>query len=351
MNRDHATTLAIAERAAEWLVRLPTADAQERQQFMSWLRESPVHVCEFLLAVRCAERVRFLDRQHQMAVDLSVGAVGNITNLRAPIPQMTAAREALPRRRVMLTVAAIVAVVALIPLTIVGVRALSGRSISTAAGEWQTVELQDGSKLRVGPRTEIAIHFTRTKRSLRFAHGEILIQVVKDPARPLFVESDLAVVRAVGTAFAVRKVDPELTSITVKEGVVAVSSRQRAGSAANSEPITLRAGQQVEVSALPLSVRSVNLHKELAWAEGLLIFDTEQVSDAVREFNLRNELQLKVLDQHLARRAMRGIFAADDPMSFTRALEARGISIASVNDGTLLLLSESSGAARVRQAN
>ena len=38
----------IAEEAAGWLVALADADAQVREAFAAWLRESPAHVREFL---------------------------------------------------------------------------------------------------------------------------------------------------------------------------------------------------------------------------------------------------------------------------------------------------------------
>lgn len=42
--------LLIAEQAAEWLIRLETATAEERADFLKWLKESPRHVHEVLLA-------------------------------------------------------------------------------------------------------------------------------------------------------------------------------------------------------------------------------------------------------------------------------------------------------------
>ncbi len=48
----------LAERAAEWLHRLPNADTQQRKHFVRWLKESPKHVREMLLAMRCDELLR-----------------------------------------------------------------------------------------------------------------------------------------------------------------------------------------------------------------------------------------------------------------------------------------------------
>lgn len=51
-------SLAIAEQAADWCVRLPAATQKENVEFMVWLRESPLHVREFLLAMRTERRLR-----------------------------------------------------------------------------------------------------------------------------------------------------------------------------------------------------------------------------------------------------------------------------------------------------
>ena len=63
MNRDYEATLPVAEQAADWLERLPDADAREGEDFLRWLRQSPVHARELFLAVRTAERLKHLDRR------------------------------------------------------------------------------------------------------------------------------------------------------------------------------------------------------------------------------------------------------------------------------------------------
>lgn len=55
MNTDYQECLAVAERAAEWVVRLPDATLAERREFTAWLRDSPLNVREFLLAASCKE--------------------------------------------------------------------------------------------------------------------------------------------------------------------------------------------------------------------------------------------------------------------------------------------------------
>lgn len=59
MNTD-TEKLLIAQRAAEWLIRLETATPEEREEFWNWLRESPLHVREVLAAQACHIELRRL---------------------------------------------------------------------------------------------------------------------------------------------------------------------------------------------------------------------------------------------------------------------------------------------------
>jgi len=78
-----------------------------------------------------------------------------------------------------------------------------GPRLTTGPGEWQTKVLSDGSTLRLGPSTAILIEFTGTHRHIRLEQGEALFRVRPDSKRPFLVETELAIARAVGTAFAV----------------------------------------------------------------------------------------------------------------------------------------------------
>ena len=54
----HLEDVLLAERAAEWLLQLPSADFQQRKHFVQWLKESPENVREMLLAMSFDELLR-----------------------------------------------------------------------------------------------------------------------------------------------------------------------------------------------------------------------------------------------------------------------------------------------------
>lgn len=135
--------------------------------------------------------------------------------------------------------------------------------------------------------------------------------------------------------------DLDRTVVTVKEGVVAVV-RHRAEAdqaAAAIDSVTLRVGEQVQISdALPMAVVAIDVSKELAWVEGWLVFDQETVAQAARAFNLRNRVQIKVMNPTLAEHQVRGRFRTADPTAFTDFLQRqRAAAVVIENDGTLLL--------------
>jgi transmembrane sensor len=357
MNRD--TEKLIAEQAAEWLIRLETATAQEREEFWNWVRQSPLHVREVLAAQACSAELGQLLREGRIDVDAFVRSANNVheignrdehardDTLRAiPAPRRARLNAASsPANRTRRVIAAAAFFVALLAAAIVALYEMSDGRITTAAGEWQTKLLDDGSILQVGPRTKLLIEFTDERRVIRLSRGEALFHVAHDTQRPFLVETELATARAVGTAFAVSLDDAQQVRVTVQEGLVAVARRpysQALRTSANAPPgqsITLKAGEQVAVTAAsPLAAVQVDVETALAWTKRRLIFEHETVEQAAHEFNRRNKLQIEVLDPKLLGRAVRGVFEAADPESFAAYLGKQGaVVVMDENSGTLLI--------------
>ena len=69
-------------------------------------------------------------------------------------------------------------------------------------------------------------------------------------------------------------------------------------------------------------VHKVDSHRELAWADGRLVFDHDPVAAVVQQFNRFNRLQIKVLDPQLADRPVSAVFNVSDPEAFVTFLES-----------------------------
>lgn len=357
------TDKSIAEHAAEWLVKLDAATADERAEFEKWLRQSPLHVREVLLAhvldieLRDHFRRRRLDAHRRIDVQALLRSAANVHGLKdletahalegarsiariSPAPHLNETAPKPTRTHWLVAMAA--CFVALFAAATVAFHIASDHGIVTRAGEWQTKILDDGTIMRVGPRTKIDVDYTPDSRRVRLVHGEALFHVAKNPSRPFVVETQLASAVAIGTAFAVSLDDPRHVRVTVKEGVVAVEQAKNGRGdrkPAGGRSVTLKAGDEVVVtSAGLLATKRVNVDAALAWAKVQLSFDRDTVERVVREYNRRNEMQIKVVDPTLLQRTVTGTFDASDPESFALYLERQGaVAVIDEDTGTLMI--------------
>lgn len=347
----------VAERAAEWLQRLEQGGPEVHAEFARWLRESPRHVREVLLATAITHalknvksvgptvaeiRARFEDSV--VEIELALTRSSMLTRVRRPREQVVSmvsrCRHAASRGGWRL--ASTFAFVVLLSFTVIALYAVSDRTITTAAGEWRDLPLDDGSLLRAGPRTKVSVDMTAQRRLIRLAHGELMVHVARDRARPFYVETDFATARAVGTAFAVRLVEPGRASVTVQEGIVAVA-RGRAP-ISNDSPfggVKVKAGEGLSVTSdgQVLVPHALDVKRDLAWVQQQLVLGANgTIADGVHELNLRNRTQIKLLDSSLGERPLRGVFSASDPWAFAATLEhSLSLSVVKEND-TLLLV-------------
>ncbi len=342
--RDSTATAMISEEAAEWFVRLKDGDVEvaTRSQYLQWLKKSPSHIAEVLRICRIYGLLRHTKLQSFVFGDETPS---NVIELPGREPEMCDPAEPSAGPRVW-RIAAGVAACALATLLAVAIQAdWFSRYIETQASEWRHLQLTDGSMVRVGPHTKLRIRFEESGRFIDLPRGEAVFQVAKDPARPFIVNAGLAVVRAVGTEFGVTRLGEEVV-VTVAEGEVAVARGARNDSLECAEDeapsVPVLADQQVHVSrSKPVAVQQVSATRELAWARGRLIFETETVAEAIDEFNRRNSLQIAVNDSAIASRRVCCVFDAADPESFAEAVAAEpDIALLRDDSGVLRLVPE-----------
>ncbi len=190
----------------------------------------------------------------------------------------------------------------------------------TAVGEIRRVPLADGSLAAINTDTALEVAMKPRKREVRLDRGEAWFQVAKDVQRPFVVESGPVRVRAVGTAFSVRRRDGGC-EVLVTEGVVEVWSE-----GAGEEPRRVTAGERVFASdsagaARPLPA-SLEITRELAWREGQIVLDGEAFGAAAEEFNRYNARKIVIADPALAEQKLVGWFRTNEPESFARAAAA-----------------------------
>jgi transmembrane sensor len=165
------------------------------------------------------------------------------------------------------------------------------RTITTTPGQRTTVDLGEGIQVTLGVSTTVRV-IAPSANSERVVEldGEAQFDVQHDERRPFLVRAHHAVVRDVGTAFAVRAyaASPiERVRVVVTEGVVAVfpPSAVRDGRPTNVTPVTVRAGHTASLVANDsVTVRaSGDVTKLLAWTEGKLVFDNATLAEVAED--------------------------------------------------------------------
>jgi transmembrane sensor len=322
------------EDAADWWVLLndPAASRADRERFVEWLSESAVHVSEFL---HVAQVHGALDRFTEWSLVERGEAVDTTVVPLRPMPPQARSRESTKRGTPSrYSVGRIAAAVALLAAGVTWLLLFfGGQTLTTERGERREVNLADGSSVQMAPETRLRVSFDENERIIVLKEGRALFKVTRNPHRPFIVSAGNMRVRAIGTAFAVEHRAHDVL-VTVSAGKVAVTSdsspaaRSGLPFAARSEEqvaaIDLSAGEQIAVSgrATAASVRKVDSKRELAWAEGRLVFQRTPLSDVVAELNRYNRIRYRVTDYVLGRRPVSAVFDAADQESFLAFVEA-----------------------------
>lgn len=194
----------------------------------------------------------------------------------------------------------------------------SGQEFSTAVGEVRRLPLADGSVATVNTASRIAVALEPERRHITLEEGEAWFQVAHDAHRPFVVDVGSVRIRAVGTAFSVRR-NPEGVDVLVTEGVV--ETWTDGNEAARTRVVQ---GERSFVAAGAREIVAVKAEDEieraLAWRNGGLAFNGEPLSYAVAELNRYNRRKLVVEDPVLARVPIVGYFRTTEPDDFARAV-------------------------------
>lgn len=286
----------VEEEAARWAVRHPLS-AEEQVVLEDWLARDPRH-SGALLRARAAMSV--IDR----------ALVPDASDM--PFPR-AAAR---PTRRWLLGGLGSAAAAA---LGFVGWRGLRGERVMTVRGEIRRLPLADGSVATIDTESELHVAMTGGTRRIAMAHGQAWFQVAKDRSRPFVVDAGIAQVRAVGTAFSVRRIG-EQVEVAVTEGTVVAWPTGAGGTMSvlsEGQYATFTIGKDTPATG----TAPAQINRSLAWRNGEISLEGETLSDAVAQFNRYNRQQLVLDDIVLGQERLVGLFKVGSPVEFAQMLE------------------------------
>jgi transmembrane sensor len=171
--------------------------------------------------------------------------------------------------------------------------------VRTDVGEQRTATLEDGSVVGLNVVTRVAYDMKPTTREVTLKEGEAIFFVKKDAARPFLVTAGDYEIRAVGTAFNVRRRGDEV-DVAVAEGVVSVKALT--GPRAGQEIARLPAGQQLKLGPAAQDVQPVPVEGVAQWRMRVLDYEDATVAEVVEDLNRFFERPVTIENPALAGR-------------------------------------------------
>jgi transmembrane sensor len=191
--------------------------------------------------------------------------------------------------------------------------------VDTGVGEIRRVPLADGSLANLNTASRIAVTLAPKQRTVSLEDGEAWFRVAPDKARPFVVVAGNIRVRAVGTAFSVRRrgagADVLVTEGTIETWVVGREAEMRRITA-GSRGYVSEAEPGIEVAR----GTGPEIERTLAWRSGELALDGETLGYAISEINRYNVRKLVVGDAALGAEPLVGYFRTTEPENFARAV-------------------------------
>jgi transmembrane sensor len=337
MLHDTEVSASICEQAAYWwaVFHDEEATAADHREFAEWVARSPERVEAYLEVARLqqglsspgvcwpATPAEILIREARAAPDDVLRMPGG-----SMAPAATSRRGAPTfRMRFAMSLAAAL----LIGVGTAWFILTSPEVYATKFGEQRSIRLDDGSRITLNTSSKIEVELRKDHRRVRLVQGEALFDVAHDASRPFDVTMPQAVLRVLGTQFAVN-IGPRRTTVTVVEGRVAMLSR----SEEVQVPILAAADRLVIDAAGGTSVQhGVNVSSALSWTHRQLVFERRPLVEVADEFNRYNRDRIEIRDETLRTQEITGVFQSDDVASFIAFLsDVPGVTVQVDSAGT-----------------
>ncbi len=296
----------IDEEALAWVAKLSAGSPSESDRclFEAWYASSPRHQGAYLRA---------------QAIWHSLDRTTIQTDMR-PVARVANPSVRLTNRRYFLVGGIVSAVAACAVAAVLGPR-VGGRTVlKTGMGEFRKVPLADRTVASLNSGSHVEVSMTPRLRRVVLLEGEAWFEVAKNPDQPFVVEAGDVRVRAIGTAFSVRR-RGNGADVLVTEGVVEAWSdngtAERSQIAAGEEAFIAHDAAVIHVADAPDEVE-----RKLAWRDGNIILNNETLVDAVAEFNRYNAQKIIIADPAIANTRFVGQYRIDQPERFADAVHS-----------------------------
>ena len=290
-NRRDQTTDTTLQTAADWWTRLrdPRRTARDEEQWLEWSSADPRRIDEFARVSELGAQLGALDDEAKRALAREFAPASS---------RATGFRAFAIAASLLIAIASGGAVL----WQHQRMPAVEIENYATAVAAERSVALSDGSQVALGGATRLTTHFTKDRRDVALNAGEAYFQVAHDTSRPFVVNAGEVSIRAVGTAFDVRRTGERVT-IAVAEGRVRIASSEGLanGRFSAAEVLEAVAGQQISFDprASGLTVSAISLSRVASWREHRLEFVNEPLDSVVADINRYSTRPLALADAKL----------------------------------------------------
>ena len=191
---------------------------------------------------------------------------------------------------------------------------------ATPVGGREVIALSDGSQVEINTDTVLRVSADQQHRMVTLDRGEAYFQIRHDDYHPFVVNAFGHRVTDIGTKFVVRA-DADRVEVALVEG----RARIDAADGARAHSAVLTPGDVAVATTSSMSVMKkpeASLADQLAWRQGLLIFNYASLADVAAQFNRYNARKVIIADPATARLAIMGKFPVNDVELFGRVAKA-----------------------------
>lgn len=188
------------------------------------------------------------------------------------------------------------------------------QQVQTGIAQLAQVPLPDGSRIDVNAGSVLQVVFYRNRRLVELKRGEARFEVASEADRPFRVQTRSGTVEVIGTVFVVADRGDAIT-IDVERGRVRFLPVDPAST------IELTDGERMVVhDGVPGAVKNAGNREFAPWRDGWLVFDNEQLVDALPAINAFRKSPLVLADEHAGKLRLTGRFRANDLYGLLAAL-------------------------------
>ncbi|QXH34890.1 FecR family protein [Pseudomonas muyukensis] len=281
------------EEALDWLIRLQCADVDDTQAFEQWLGANAENAEAYVEAEALWNGAALRQAADQLHLQRKRSLGGRLRSHWKPLAS------------------AAVLLVGLFTFGNLPVRLQADHL--TVVGERQRLHLDDGAQVLLNTNSAFASDVRDGRQVARLLQGEAYFQVPASSQPALEVQAGPLRASVRDTDFAVRYLDGE-AQVRVQRGDVDLQG-------ASDQRIRLRAGDSISLGPQGFSQpQRPDLHKDLAWVEGRLVFENCPLSQVLAEVRRYYPGWIISRNAHLEQVAVTGNYRLDQPLETLRAL-------------------------------